>query len=654
MAHHAFVAMPFGIKEDIDFNAVFRELIKPALEGAGFKVFRADEEMRAGNIRTDMFQELLLADLVVADLSIDNPNVWYELGVRHALRKRGVVQISCRRDQTPFDVLTERSVRYRIAKNTPAAAVPDPQYLEDDKKNLSDIATHTINAWYGRKVSPVYHLLRYLDEPDWKSLRIEEAKEFWEQYEGWADRIEIARRGNRPGDILVLAGEAPTRVFHLEALQKAGRALLSVGQFKLALAQYEEALAIRPRDLESRRQKCLLLGRLKKHDDAKECIEALIDEFPQDAESWAMRGRVEKDAWVDCWKQDGRSVVDMRREAESESATLCEAINAYSTGFRKDPAHYYSGINAVTLLHLMAHLSSDEPKAEVLRTEMEGGVRWAIRGALERNPKDYWARISLAELEVLVGAKPAIDAAYKNAVAVADKDWFKLNSSRQQLELLGLLGFRPEEVEAGLAVLDRALSRLNAPDKTWAPRRVLLFSGHMIDAPDRPEPRFPADKEKIAAAAIAATLEKLDAGAADLALCGGACGGDLLFAEAALQRGIKLELRLALDEPTFLRKSVSFAPGSWTERYFKVKAHPNTTTLVMPEVLGPLPAAANPFARLNLWQLYTSLAWGPEKVRFVCLWNRSGGDGPGGTQHMFETVQKYSGRVYVIDTTTLW
>ena len=82
MAHHAFVAMPFGIKEDIDFNAVFRDLIKPALEGAGFEVFRADEEMRAGNIRTDMFQELLLADLVVADLSIDNPNVWYELGVR--------------------------------------------------------------------------------------------------------------------------------------------------------------------------------------------------------------------------------------------------------------------------------------------------------------------------------------------------------------------------------------------------------------------------------------------------------------------------------------------------------------------------------------------------------------------------------------------
>jgi hypothetical protein len=64
--------------------------------------------MCAGNIRTYIFQELLIADLVVADLSIDNLNVWYELGLRHALRKRGVVQITCRRDQTPFDVLTER------------------------------------------------------------------------------------------------------------------------------------------------------------------------------------------------------------------------------------------------------------------------------------------------------------------------------------------------------------------------------------------------------------------------------------------------------------------------------------------------------------------------------------------------------------------
>ncbi|MBM3393471.1 MAG: hypothetical protein FJY37_02275 [Betaproteobacteria bacterium] len=90
---HAFVAMPFGIKPgpdgtSIDFNRVYAEYIAPALAKAGLEAFRADGEIRAGDIRTDMFQELLVADLVIADLTTPNPNVWYELGVRHALRAR--------------------------------------------------------------------------------------------------------------------------------------------------------------------------------------------------------------------------------------------------------------------------------------------------------------------------------------------------------------------------------------------------------------------------------------------------------------------------------------------------------------------------------------------------------------------------------------
>ena len=98
MKPHAFVAMPFGTKpgpdgKPIDFNRIYVEFFKPALEAAGCEVFRADEEPAAGDIRADMFQELLVADLVLADLTLDNPNVWYELGVRHALRARGVVLV---------------------------------------------------------------------------------------------------------------------------------------------------------------------------------------------------------------------------------------------------------------------------------------------------------------------------------------------------------------------------------------------------------------------------------------------------------------------------------------------------------------------------------------------------------------------------------
>lgn len=76
--------MPFGVKQKIDFNEIYNILIKPSLEAAGFHVIRADDEIRGGDIRPDIFQELLLADLVVADLSIDNPNVWYEVGVHQA------------------------------------------------------------------------------------------------------------------------------------------------------------------------------------------------------------------------------------------------------------------------------------------------------------------------------------------------------------------------------------------------------------------------------------------------------------------------------------------------------------------------------------------------------------------------------------------
>src|SRR6516164_5733952 len=99
------------------------------------------------------------------------------------------------------------------------------------------------------------------------------------------------------------------------------------------------------------------------------------------------------------------------------------------------------------------------------------------------------------------------------------------------------------------------------------PRKVALFSGHMIDAPGREKPRFPPDKEPIAARAIAETLADLGIGPADLMICGGACGGDLLFAEAALARGARLELYIPFDEPTFLERSVDFAGGDWRARF---------------------------------------------------------------------------------------
>ena len=74
----------------------------------------------------------------------------------------------------------------------------------------------------------------------------------------------------------------------------------------------------------------------------------------------------------------------------------------------------------------------------------------------------------------------------------------------------------------------------------------------------------------------------------------------------------------------------------------------------MPDELGPLPSGVDPYERCNLWLLYTTLAWGVARARFVCLWNGGGGDGPGGTEHMYKEVEKRTGQVTWLDTRKLW
>ena len=184
------------------------------------------------------------------------------------------------------------------------------------------------------------------------------------------------------------------------------------------------------------------------------------------------------------------------------------------------------------------------------------------------------------------------------------------------------------------------------------PHKVALFSGHMIDAPGREKPRFPPDKEPIATRAIAQTLAQLGVDQSDLAICGGACGGDLLFAEAALARHAHLELYIPFDEPTFLEKSVDFADRDWRARYFAAKAC--AVLHVAPTELGPIPEGEDAYERNNRWMLNSALRFGADAVDFVCLWNGEGGDGPGGTRHMMDAVRNGGGRARWLDTTKLW
>lgn len=237
----------------------------------------------------------------------------------------------------------------------------------------------------------------------------------------------------------------------------------------------------------------------------------------------------------------------------------------------------------------------------------------------------------------------------KPAIFIAMPFGTKPDAYGQTIDINRIFG---EYINPSLEVAAR--ENMAGPQPRWQPRRVILFSGHMIDAPDRPEPRFPAAREVVAARAISDTLDTLGAGSEDLALCSGACGGDILFAEACLQRGLRLEMLLPFDIPTFLEKSVTFAGEEWRTRFYAIRDNPLTSTLIMPDELGPPPADISPYVLTNLWLLHCALSWGEEKVHFICLWNRQGGDGPGGTEHMYEEVNKRTGQVHLLDTNRLF
>jgi hypothetical protein len=205
-----------------------------------------------------------------------------------------------------------------------------------------------------------------------------------------------------------------------------------------------------------------------------------------------------------------------------------------------------------------------------------------------------------------------------------------------------------------VTIMPAAFIREANSDPCWKPRRVLLFSGHMIDATGRIPPRFPAEMEAIAAGKIAETLDELAADSEDLGLTQGACGGDILFAEACQQRGVKLQLLQPFEEAEFIEKSVATVGGDWLSRYQMIKLRLDTPPLAASQQLGPMPESMNAYERCNLWLLTSALAYGADKVSLICLWDGGGGDGLGGTGHMVDEVRKQQGRVVWLDTRKLW
>jgi hypothetical protein len=258
-----------------------------------------------------------------------------------------------------------------------------------------------------------------------------------------------------------------------------------------------------------------------------------------------------------------------------------------------------------------------------------------------------------ADLACLISTKPQrVSNLYGKVIEEASD--LNFDAAKRQLQIYEQLNVLPDNVKAALS----AFSGTKVFDDQ-SKKHYLLFTGHMIDKPDRKEPRFPADKEAVARAAIKEAVQKekdkIDGPVTGIA--GGACGSDILFHEVCEELGIATELYLALPREQFLVESVQFANASWVERFNKLyKKLPYRVLSQSQELPNWLQkkGSYSIWERNNLWMLYSALVCGGLQMTLIALWDGKGGDGAGGTEHMVKMAQERGSETVILDTKNIF
>ncbi|MCQ8231484.1 tetratricopeptide repeat-containing protein [Pectobacterium carotovorum] len=307
-----FVIMGFGKKTDyksgktLNLDATYYEIIKPAAEECGIECTRADEVCHSGSIDKEMYRRLLLADIVIADISTNNANALYELGVRHALKKGTTIIMSEKNGELYFDLNHTATLTY--------------EHLGDDigcseaRKKKQELKDLILTALQDSKIdSPIYTYL-----PDLKTPTLSE-----EEIEG----------------IIEESKESEKEWF--ESFNHA-ESFLKEGHFSEAKKNYSQALELRPNDdyLIQRLTLCTYKDTPEGISPVMACFEAmtilsvLSPDTSNDPETTGLAGAINKTIW--------REIADI--------AFLDKAITLYGRGFtiKKD---YYNGENLAICHH---------------------------------------------------------------------------------------------------------------------------------------------------------------------------------------------------------------------------------------------------------------------------------------------------------------
>ena len=647
----AFIIRPFGVKGGVNFDAVDEKLIQPALAQIDVIGNTTTEIVEQGNIREDMFRLLVCADLVIADISIHNANVFYELGIRHGMRPNATFLLRANVDEYPFDLHTDRYLAYD--QNDPAASVTA----------LARALKATLDS--SRVDSPVYQVLPNLKAPDATALRAVPSD--------FREEVQRACEAGERGDLRLLAHEARNFDWASEGLRAVGRAQFSLGSNAGARETFEWLREVRPDDIEADQRLATIYQRLGDVTRSGQAIQRVIASSLTDqrerAQAFALHGHNVKTRW--------RESLGDKSGEEARKAALCapglkEALQWYLDAFSQDLNHAYPGLSALALLCIRNELaqalpdvwtdqfdSDDDAKRELSASvaqfeQLASAIQLSLksgRESLQAQPVPESDDTALrevfeADFALLTGTRPkAVAQRYREALT--DQPSSVFSSAYDRVDILRQLEVRKDFAAAALATL----AELSAGQPTFAkpaepPVRVLVFTGHMVDVPGRAEPRFPPSKaaedrvRQMLREAIAAEQALSDGKISGV--CGGACGGDILFHEVCAELGVPTRLYLALPREHFCVTSVQHAGPDWVERYYRL------CTRLVPRILSEseeLPKwlrgkqGYGIWQRTNLWMLYNALALHGKELTLIALWDTGDGDGPGGTDDLVFQVR---------------
>lgn len=409
-----FVLMPFGQKPTIsgkliDFDAVYRDLIAPAITASGLEPLRADEEMVGGIIHKPMFERLILCEYAIADLTTANANVFYELGLRHAVRPASTVLLFAKdTGQIPFDVAPLRGIPYEIgADGQPDNTVTVALALTERLKEARHFSTD----------SPIYQLVEGF--PDIQHLKTDVFRDRIAYSEQVKKRLAEARKQGLE-DI-----RAVERDLGVIADKESGVVIDLFLSYR-AVKGWQEMIDLVPKmpsplaaTVMVQEQLGLALNRAGRSDEAERVLLDIIAKRGPSSETYGILGRVYKDRWETAAKAG---------KIQLAKGLLRKAINVYLNGFEADWRDAYPGINAVTLMELA---EPPDPK----RGKLLPVVAYAVERRIASGQPDYWDYATCLELAVLAKDEDAATDALADALAAVREPW-ELETTARNLRLI--------------------------------------------------------------------------------------------------------------------------------------------------------------------------------------------------------------------------